>query len=470
MARTTPKIPKYWREFISDYVDHDAYWYFPKARAVDNVQEILGILRVLSRFEGDPWRDVKPKFLDALEEAKLFERHAEDQTETDRLAMARILKVSFDNLGFAWIDDADKVSLTLVGKKFIADDGDPEIFDRQLWRYQIANPLWGGSKDIRLFPHVFLVEVLLDSDLVLSRQEYILFVSRARSMDDFEYVVDHITEWRALDEEVQKQIVAELNRIPLDEKDDDKSMFNRVALSSSYSLGFHSLATYMRRNATVKGTEFALSIPRSHSRGLRARVERFHQETVYIEYESKKDWIAAYGDLENKSTRLEAVEYYSDRSNVDKAVEAFMELSPEAREGFTEQEYRQIQVQEKQLEDILETNIALLDGALTLVKNGRQYETVVGPIDLLANEKDGGYVVVELKKGRAADKVFGQLCRYMGFIKREVANGAPVRGIIVGKEIDQKLEYAVEAVPEGLVTLKAFDIRVAMTDRGLRRK
>jgi hypothetical protein len=58
----------------------------------------------------------------------------------------------------------------------------------------------------------------------------------------------------------------------------------------------------------------------------------------------------------------------------------------------------------------------------------------------------------------------------MGFIKREVANGVPVRGIIVGREIDKKLLYAVEAVPEGLVTLKAFDFRLAIQNRGLTRK
>jgi RecB family endonuclease NucS len=155
---------------------------------------------------------------------------------------------------------------------------------------------------------------------------------------------------------------------------------------------------------------------------------------------------------------------------VDKAVKAFMELAPEAREGFSEQQYKEIQIQEKILEDYLESNITVLEDTLTLAKDGRQYETVVGPIDLLAIEKSGGFVVVELKKGRAADKVFGQLCRYMGYIKREVANGAPVRGIIVGKEIDQKLEYAVEAVPEGLVSLKAFDLKLAMQDRGLAKR
>ncbi len=81
---------------------------------------------------------------------------------------------------------------------------------------------------------------------------------------------------------------------------------------------------------------------------------------MFIDYESAKDWMAAYGDLESNSTRSEAVEYYADRSNVEKAVEAFMMLPTEAREGFTEEQYRSIQIQEKNLEDMLKGDIKLL--------------------------------------------------------------------------------------------------------------
>src|SRR3546814_11462048 len=65
---------------------------------------------------------------------------------------------------------------------------------------------------------------------------------------------------------------------------------------------------------------------------------------------------------------------------------------------------------------------------------GRQYETTVGPIDILARDKKtGGYVVIELKKGRAADKVYGQISRYMGWVKKNIAGVAPVAGMIVGR-------------------------------------
>jgi RecB family endonuclease NucS len=466
MSPKGQSIPKFWDKFVKAYASHHAYWYFPKARAVNNVAEVRGIFRVLADFQGRPWKEVKPEFLKALEDKRLFERHAKEQTESDSLAMARILKVTFDNLGFSWIDENDSVSLTLAGKTFIEIDNPASIFDRQLWRYQIANPLWSGAKDVRLFPHSFLVEALLACDLVLSREEFILFVSRSRTQDDIDYVVEHISAWRELDEDVQNRIIEKLYNIPLDEKDEDKTMINRVSLNSSYCLAFHGSASYMRRNTMVRDQEYALSVTRVASRALSARLEQFHRETVFIEYESPKDWISAYGDLENRSTRSEAVEYYADRSNVEKAVAAFQMLPAEAREGFTEEQYREVQIQEKHLEDMLEHNISRLGDGLSLVKRGRQYETLVGPIDLLAVDQDG-YVVVELKKGRTADKVFGQLCRYMGFVKREVAEGKPVRGIIVGRDIDKKLLYAIEAVPKGLVMLKAFDIRLAVEDRSL---
>lgn len=45
------------------------------------------------------------------------------------------------------------------------------------------------------------------------------------------------------------------------------------------------------------------------------------------------------------------------------------------------------------------------------------------------------YLVIALKKGRAAsDVVVGQILRYIGFIKNELAvNGESVRGIIIDK-------------------------------------
>ncbi|HLK14184.1 MAG TPA: hypothetical protein VKT78_05215, partial [Fimbriimonadaceae bacterium] len=52
---------------------------------------------------------------------------------------------------------------------------------------------------------------------------------------------------------------------------------------------------------------------------------------------------------------------------------------------------------------------------------------------------------IELKRGRSADKVFGQLSRYMGWVKRNLSGGRPVIGVIVAAEIDDKLRSARDA-------------------------
>ena len=81
------------------------------------------------------------------------------------------------------------------------------------------------------------------------------------------------------------------------------------------------------------------------------------------------------------------------------------------------------------------------------MKGGRQYSTTVGPIDLLAiDTKTGEYVVIELKKGRSADKVYGQCSRYMGWIRKNLAaKGVKVHGVIVARAIDDKLKAARDA-------------------------
>jgi len=85
--------------------------------------------------------------------------------------------------------------------------------------------------------------------------------------------------------------------------------------------------------------------------------------------------------------------------------------------------------------DILEE-----DGELV----GQQYPSDTGPIDILAvskNKKE--LLVVELKKGRVSDVVIGQIQRYMGYVKEELAEkNQTVRGVIIALEDDVRLRRA----------------------------
>jgi len=111
---------------------------------------------------------------------------------------------------------------------------------------------------------------------------------------------------------------------------------------------------------------------------------------------------------------------------------------------------------EKHLEDFLVANWAKTDlsrefdlfqeeGEVT----GQQYPTDTGPIDLLAISKDKKkLLVIELKKGRASDAVVGQIQRYMGFVKEELAEeGQSVQGIIIALDDDTRIRRALAVAP-----------------------
>lgn len=80
---------------------------------------------------------------------------------------------------------------------------------------------------------------------------------------------------------------------------------------------------------------------------------------------------------------------------------------------------------------------------------GQQYPSDTGQIDILARSKDKKtIVVIELKKGRASDVVVGQVQRYMGFVKEELAEAdQSVRGIIIAFEDDVKIKRALAVAP-----------------------
>lgn len=75
---------------------------------------------------------------------------------------------------------------------------------------------------------------------------------------------------------------------------------------------------------------------------------------------------------------------------------------------------------------------------------GQQYPTDTGPIDILAISKDKTrLLVVELKRGRASDAVIGQVQRYMGYVKEELAeDGQSVEGVIIALEDDVRIKRA----------------------------
>jgi hypothetical protein len=77
----------------------------------------------------------------------------------------------------------------------------------------------------------------------------------------------------------------------------------------------------------------------------------------------------------------------------------------------------------------------------------QQYRTDVGNIDLLVRDKGTKqYVVIELKKGQTSDATVGQIARYMGWVRKNRANSHEVKGIIIARSNDLRLQYALQEV------------------------
>lgn len=111
---------------------------------------------------------------------------------------------------------------------------------------------------------------------------------------------------------------------------------------------------------------------------------------------------------------------------------------------FGEYEEREIinEVLEEDIEQSIISNPEILENGLKLI--GNQFPTEVGIIDILCKDKNDNYVVVELKKDKTSDKVVGQIQRYISWVSENLAKENLVRGIIVMKDYDKSLEYAVK--------------------------
>jgi restriction system protein len=133
-------------------------------------------------------------------------------------------------------------------------------------------------------------------------------------------------------------------------------------------------------------------------------------------------------------------------------------------------------VLEKYLEDFIVTNFAtIFKDELRIYQDvdgndGQQYSTDIGPIDILAQTRTGeSFVVIELKKGRPSDQVVGQVLRYMGWVKKNLcSNGQAVKGLVICRDRDPKLSYALEMTSNIDVRYYSVAFRLRVSGRGHR--
>jgi len=149
-----------------------------------------------------------------------------------------------------------------------------------------------------------------------------------------------------------------------------------------------------------------------------------------------------------------------------------MGMQPDASIRTAEPEEEMEFALEKYLEDFIVDNWDKIDFGekLTLYEDedgnvGKQYYTGdVGYIDILTKDKDKNFVVIELKKGRKNDEIIGQVLRYIGWARKNLAKkNENVRGLIIVRERDSKLEYALREISDK-VAVKRYTVTFRLVD------
>ncbi|MBD0724662.1 hypothetical protein B6A10_05675 [Flavobacterium sp. L1I52] len=116
----------------------------------------------------------------------------------------------------------------------------------------------------------------------------------------------------------------------------------------------------------------------------------------------------------------------------------------------------------RNLSTIKKHNLKLYDDG---ERRGKEFPTSVGPIDILTIDDNNDFYVFETKLSRGMDKALGQLLRYMGWVKINLAKEKNVYGIIVANKMDEKIKYAVEVTPN--VSLCEYEMKfdIAFLDK-----
>jgi Endonuclease NucS len=451
-------LPAEWRQFANRYGFDQAYWYVPKGLAV-STNSLKPRLKVLKEFEGGKaWRHCQRAYVQRLNDKGISV--AEIEWEGGGAPLARMLKQVFVMLGLAWVDPNDRVEITPAGDKFLTDKDPDGVLSDQMSRYQFTNPSVASHahKAITLHPIPFVGEVLRSLDgQSIDAFEYTLFVSRAKNFGDVDLVIDQIDRFRALSDEMKALVVetCESYKLPGIRR---SSMYNTIRLDRTYALKMFALSRLIETNA-----EGGLSIRKGALKNYRAYLAQYGREGAYINFANEKDWVAYFGDPKAAPTIDTALDYYVNTGDIAAAIATKKKITKSAKELAA---FQDMIVSEKAVEDYLENHLDVVGSKIgaKLKLVGRQYSTTVGPIDLLTTDaKTGDYVVIELKKGHSADKVYGQCSRYMGWVRKNLSEkGKKVHGVIVARQIDNKLKAARDA-HDTKVHLIEFEMKIGAT-------
>lgn len=107
---------------------------------------------------------------------------------------------------------------------------------------------------------------------------------------------------------------------------------------------------------------------------------------------------------------------------------------------------------ERDIEDHLVHSLESIEQGL--VYEDRQVSTEVGRIDIMARDRDGRRVIIEVKVGQARDAAIGQIARYMGWFLPQ--DDVAPRGMIVAADFTEGVQCAATTIPD--LSLHRFQV------------
>lgn len=130
-------------------------------------------------------------------------------------------------------------------------------------------------------------------------------------------------------------------------------------------------------------------------------------------------------------------------------------------------------VLERHLEELVVENFAQLFPGWMIYEDGNsdhtkpagiRYRTPAGEIDILCLDESNNFVVIELKRNRAADKVIGQVDRYLAWVEQNLVQAEQhVRGIIIAKRHGDHLIYSASRNAD--IELWTYDLRLSLVQK-----
>lgn len=193
-----------------------------------------------------------------------------------------------------------------------------------------------------------------------------------------------------------------------------------------------------------------------HRRNVKWFNQKIERDAMSDMLKNSTGSIGTVSNITGYSKELETLikgEYKSPIVSTDVTIENPSEFALEKHlEDFLVQNWKQTELGKDF--DIFEE-----DGELV----GQQYQSDTGPMDILAIKKDKSQLLVlELKKGRASDAVVGQVLRYMGYVKQELAEpNQSVKGVIIALEDDTRIKRALAMTPD--ISFYRYEVSFKLT-------